>query len=162
MARSSTSIWERIDSAYATGVLPPDSDDIGGEPVGLTRPLRIMHVVDRLDLGGTKKVVMKLIRGCTLPGAATAAGQTRVGGNPEFVAEGMCGCLLALQDVSGLASWLITLQNSRLRTDFGRAERDRALQHSSLDRIVRRYLNLYIGLATRRGVALASTTYVRN
>ena len=57
MTRSSTSILERIDSAYATIVLPPASDAVGGEPVGLTRSLRIVHVVDRLDLGGTEKVV---------------------------------------------------------------------------------------------------------
>jgi len=88
---------------------------------------------------------------------------TRVGGNPEVVAEGECGYLFAPQDVPELVSQLRTLlRDSRLRTDFGRAARDRALRRFSLDRMLRRYRDLYIDLATRRGVAFASRTYVRN
>jgi len=88
---------------------------------------------------------------------------TRVGGNPEVVVEGECGYLFTPQDVSELVSQLRTLlRDWRLRADFGRAARDRALQHFSLDRMLRRYRDLYIDLAIRRGVALASTKYVRN
>ncbi len=88
---------------------------------------------------------------------------TRVGGNPEVVAEGECGYLFAPQDVAGLVSQLRTLlRDSRLRTDFGRAARERALQHFSLERMLRRYRDLYIDLAMRRGVAFASTTSARN
>jgi len=65
--------------------------------------------------------------------------------------------------VPELVSQLRTLfRDSRLRTDFGRAARDRALRHFSLDRMLRRYRDLYIDLAIRQGVAFASTTYVRN
>jgi len=88
---------------------------------------------------------------------------TRVGGNPEVVADGVCGYLFPPQDVPELASQMRTLLRApRLRTDFGRAARDRALRRFSLDRMLRRYRDLYIDLAVRRGVALASTTYVRN
>ena len=88
---------------------------------------------------------------------------TRVGGNPEVVAEGECGYLFAPQDVPELVSQLRTLlRDSRLRADFGRAARERALRHFSLERMLRRYHDLYINLAMRGRVALAATTYVRN
>src|SRR5271166_2572570 len=83
MTRSSTSIRVERDSAYSTCVSSTVSCRSGAEPGGLMRPLRIMHVVDRLDLGGTEKAVMKLVRGlepglfehsiCTLRGASAAA-----------------------------------------------------------------------------------------
>ncbi|MGO9519281.1 MAG: glycosyltransferase, partial [Candidatus Korobacteraceae bacterium] len=57
----------------------------GNQPYALPGPLRIMHVLDRLDLGGTEKAVMKLVRGlepesfehyiCTLRGAAVTPGE---------------------------------------------------------------------------------------
>jgi glycosyltransferase involved in cell wall biosynthesis len=88
---------------------------------------------------------------------------TRVGGNPEIVMEGVCGFLFSPQDVPGLVGVLRRLlQDSRLRIDFGRAARERALQHFSLELMIRRYRDLYIDLATRQGVALPSTMYVRN
>jgi len=88
---------------------------------------------------------------------------TRVGGNPEVVAEGVCGYLFPPQDVPGLVSQLRTLlRDPQLRADFGRAARERALRHFSLEGMLRRYRDLYIGLAMRRRAALAATTYVRN
>jgi len=88
---------------------------------------------------------------------------TRVGGNPEIIAEGVCGYLFPPQDVPGLVSQLRTLlRDPRLRADFGRAARERVLQHFSLERMLRRYRDLYVDLAMRRQVAVAATTYVRN
>ncbi len=88
---------------------------------------------------------------------------TRVGGNPEVVAEGECGYLFPPQDVPELISQLRTLsRDSRLRADFGRAARERALRHFSLEGMLRRYRDLYINLATGQRAALAATTYVRN
>lgn len=88
---------------------------------------------------------------------------TRVGGNPEVVAEGVCGYLFAPRDVPGLVCHLRTLlQDPGLRAAFGRAARERALRHFSLDLMLRRYRDLYIDLAARRGVTLTSTSYVRN
>ena len=88
---------------------------------------------------------------------------TRVGGNPEVVEEGVSGYLFQPQDVPGLVSQLRTLlRDPQLRTEFGHAARERALRHFSLDRMLRRYRDLYISLAMRRQVAVAATTYVRN
>ncbi len=88
---------------------------------------------------------------------------TRVGGNPEVVADGVCGYLFPPQDVPGLVSQLRTLlRDPRLRTEFGRAARERALRHFSLEGMLRRYRDLYLDLAMRRRSALAATTYVRN
>src|SRR5271157_915044 len=85
MTRSSTSIRVERDSAYSTCVSSTVSCRSGAESGGLTRPLRIMHVVDRLDLGGTEKAVMKLVRGlepglfehyvCAMRGASSATGE---------------------------------------------------------------------------------------
>src|SRR5271165_2501653 len=80
MTRSIDSIREGVDSAAPTCVpLAPLTPGDRGQDSAM-RPLRVMHVVDRLDLGGTEKVVMKLVRGlepglfehyiCTLRGAA--------------------------------------------------------------------------------------------
>lgn len=88
---------------------------------------------------------------------------TRVGGNPEIVAEGVCGHLFAPQDVPGLASLLRTLlRDSRLRAEFGRAARERALRDFSLQAMVRRYRDLYIDLAVRSLAPVAARSYVRN
>lgn len=88
---------------------------------------------------------------------------TRVGGNPEVVAEGECGYLFAPQDVPELICQLRTLlRDSRLRADFGRAARERALRQFSLECMLRRYRDLYLNLAMRERVHIATTTYVRN
>jgi len=88
---------------------------------------------------------------------------TRVGGNPEILAEGECGFLFTPQALPELVGRLKTLlRNSRLRADFGRAARERALQHFSLERMLQRYRDLYIDLAMRQKVGLAATAYVRN
>lgn len=88
---------------------------------------------------------------------------TRVGGNPEIVAEAECGYLFPPQDVPELVSQLRTLLGDpRLRAGFGRAARERVLRHFSLEQMLRRYRELYTGLAVRRQAAWASTSYVRN
>ncbi|MGC2110618.1 MAG: glycosyltransferase [Candidatus Korobacteraceae bacterium] len=88
---------------------------------------------------------------------------TRVGGNPEVVAEGVCGHLFAPQDVPGLASLLRTLlRDSRVRAEFGRAARERALREFSLEAMVRRYRDLYIDLIVHQPVPGVATSYVRN
>jgi len=88
---------------------------------------------------------------------------TRVGGNPEIIAEGKCGYLFAPQDVSGLVGQLRTLmRDPRLRAGFGAEARERVLRHFSLEQMLRRYRDLYIDLAMRRPAAMTSTSYVRN
>lgn len=88
---------------------------------------------------------------------------SRTGGNPEVIAEGVCGYLFTPKDVPGLVSLLRTLlRDTQLRARFGRAARERALQEFSLDRMVRRYRDLYIDLAVGQGVVCDPTLYVRN
>ena len=88
---------------------------------------------------------------------------TRVGGNPEVVAEGACGYLFAPQDVSGLTCLLRTLlRDEPLRRRFGIAARQRALQEFSLEAMVGRYSDLYLDLASRRSALAGSRSYVRN
>jgi sugar transferase (PEP-CTERM/EpsH1 system associated) len=48
---------------HSTGVSSATLSAAGGELEALTRPLRILHVLDRLDLGGTEKAIIKLVRG---------------------------------------------------------------------------------------------------
>jgi len=141
-----------------------NSSQLGGRVVF---PGAVDHVADLLNamdifvlptlMEGMSNTLLEALA-VGLPAVAT-----RVGGNPEVIAEGECGYLFAPQDVPGLVSQLRTLlRDSRLRTDFGRAARDRAVRHFSLDRMLRHYRDLYTGLAIRQGVAFAATTYVRN
>jgi len=88
---------------------------------------------------------------------------TRVGGNPEIIADGECGYLFTPREVPELVGQLKTLlQNVRRRSDFGRSARERALQHFSLEQMLQRYRDLYINLAMQHGAVTAATTYVRN
>jgi len=87
---------------------------------------------------------------------------TRVGGNPEIIPEGACGYLFQTRDVTELVSQLKKLlDDRRLRTEFGMAAREHVLRHFSLEKMLGRYRDLYLGLAMRRP-SLASETYVRN
>ena len=82
MTRSSIAIRAGKDSPGPTCVSSPASSQSGGEPNGLVQPLRIMHVFDRLHIGGTEKAVMKVVKGldpglfehciCALRGADAA------------------------------------------------------------------------------------------
>lgn len=91
MTKSIDSIREGVDSAASRCVPSATLTPGDREQNSAVRPLRIMHVVDRLDLGGTEKVVMKLVRGfepglfehyiCTLRGAAAATGEWASGVN---------------------------------------------------------------------------------
>ena len=85
MRISSTSVRAEKAPSYSNRAPLPASVEVRGEPDGLARPLRIMHVFDRLDVGGTEKSVMKLVRGlepglfnhfiCTMRGGATAGNE---------------------------------------------------------------------------------------
>ncbi len=88
---------------------------------------------------------------------------TRVGGNPEVVAEGACGYLFTPQDVTGLTCLLrMLLRDEHLRRELGRTARQRAVQEFSLEAMVGRYTDLYLDLASRRSVFCAAGSYVRN
>lgn len=76
---------------------------------------------------------------------------TRVGGNPELVAEGVCGCLFAPGDAADLAKRLEQLAKlPRERCKFGGEARKLAESRFSLHEMIRNYRELYLGLAERR------------
>ena len=88
---------------------------------------------------------------------------TRVGGNPEMVEDSVCGYLFPPGDASQLSARLATLlQNRQLRARFGRAARERAVKHFSLGGMLRRYYDLYLGMAEKQGAIPRVETYVRN
>ncbi|MEW5977984.1 MAG: glycosyltransferase [Acidobacteriota bacterium] len=69
---------------------------------------------------------------------------TNVGGNPEIVQNGVCGCLVPVDDEGSLARAIqdyATDVDKRLR--HGQGARQLALQRHSLHSMVRRYVELY-------------------
>jgi sugar transferase (PEP-CTERM/EpsH1 system associated) len=76
---------------------------------------------------------------------------TKVGGNPELVADGVTGRLYD-PDVPGALEAALTsyVADSRLRDVHGRAARDRVVQNFSLDAMVSRYAALYDELLADR------------
>lgn len=72
---------------------------------------------------------------------------TRVGANPELVADGVTGCLVAQSDSEALATAIATyVADPQLRRAHGRAGRQRVEQRFSLDRMIDRYHALYLSL----------------
>jgi sugar transferase (PEP-CTERM/EpsH1 system associated) len=81
---------------------------------------------------------------------------TRVGGNPELLEEERSGWFFRPGDVAALAAILERLgRDANLRQEFGEAARRRAVEHFSLEGMIARYRNLYVELATKRGVLTA-------
>jgi len=82
---------------------------------------------------------------CGLPVVAT-----RVGGNPEVVADGVTGYLVPPGDVSAFASRTVTLLLDReLRKRMGEEARRRVERHFRLQDVASRYLEIYEGLLSR-------------
>ena len=80
---------------------------------------------------------------------------TRVGGNPDAVIEGESGLLVPARDPRALMAAIVELRdNTDLRARLGAAARARVQEHFSLDACVRRYLNLYQGVARRGSVPI--------
>ena len=87
----------------------------------------------------------------------------RVGGNPEIIQEGVCGYLFNAGSVEELSKILRALCNDPLlRERVGHAARARALKEFSLTAMLRRYHDLYTGLAVQKGQAASTRIYVRN
>ncbi len=88
---------------------------------------------------------------------------TRVGGNPEIIEEGVCGCLFAPGDAEELIRKIdVLLQNRGLRVQFGQSAREKALEQFSLTGMLNRYRDLYAGLAGQGIPAAVGEAYVRN
>jgi glycosyltransferase involved in cell wall biosynthesis len=76
---------------------------------------------------------------------------TRVGGNPEVVADGMTGFLVPPGDVSSFASKTVELLLDKdLRKRMGEEARRRAERHFLLRDVASRYLETYEGLLSRK------------
>jgi sugar transferase (PEP-CTERM/EpsH1 system associated) len=77
---------------------------------------------------------------------------TRVGGNPELIEDGTNGRLIPRQDDDALvAAMAAYLDDPHLRALHGKASRQRAVDHFSLDRMTDAYVRLY-GRLLGRGV----------
>jgi sugar transferase (PEP-CTERM/EpsH1 system associated) len=78
---------------------------------------------------------------------------SRSGGNPELIEEGPVGCLFEPRDVEALAGHLSMIADDpSLCREYGHAARERAVGQFSLTDMVQRYRDLYMDLASRRGV----------
>ena len=78
---------------------------------------------------------------------------TRVGGNPEVIEEDRSGWLVQPGDLCDLIARLERLAaDPDLRHRLGKAARDRAVSHFSLEEMIGRYRNLYVELARKRGI----------
>jgi glycosyltransferase involved in cell wall biosynthesis len=78
---------------------------------------------------------------------------TRTGGNPELVEDGLVGNLFQPRDVQAFAGTMSRLVDSpALRTEYGRAARQRAVEKFSLAEMVRNYRNLYQEMAKRHDI----------
>lgn len=76
---------------------------------------------------------------------------TRVGGNPELIAEGVTGVLVPAASPTDLANAIIPYAESAdLRQSHGRAGRRRVLELFSLERMVADYAGLYDRLLKRQ------------
>jgi sugar transferase (PEP-CTERM/EpsH1 system associated) len=82
---------------------------------------------------------------------------TNVGGNPEVV-EGSSGWLFQPRDAETLAARLVLLASQEnLRSRYGVAARERVVRSFSLQRMLDDYSQLYLELATRRGLKLPAS-----
>lgn len=78
---------------------------------------------------------------------------TRVGGNPELVEENRSGWLFKPGDVADLAAKLERLAaDLDLSHGLGAAARERAVSRFGLDAMISRYRDLYLEMASRRGI----------
>jgi glycosyltransferase involved in cell wall biosynthesis len=80
---------------------------------------------------------------------------SRVGGNPEIVADERTGFLFPVQDASALADRIsLLVSNVELRRTLGVEARHRVLAEFTLDRMIDAYAELYATLSARRGLTL--------
>lgn len=105
----------------------------------------LMRAMDVFVLPSINEGISNTILEAMASGLPVVAG--RVGGNPELVVEGVTGTLYDAAQPDGLEDALLTyLDGDDLRCSHGTAGRERAVQHFSLDTMVRHYVDLYAEL----------------
>jgi glycosyltransferase involved in cell wall biosynthesis len=84
---------------------------------------------------------------------------TRVGGNPELIQDGGNGILVPQGNPEALATAVATyLHDPHLLRVHGKSSRARAIEAFGLERMRGAYRNLYLELATERGLLNGSTS----
>src|SRR5207249_1734650 len=83
---------------------------------------------------------------------------TNVGGNPEIVSDGINGLLVPPKDPAALSRAIVELLgNPELARRLGRAARQKVVNEYSVECLLRRTEDLYIGLLERRGLRFPQT-----
>ncbi len=83
---------------------------------------------------------------------------TKVGGNPEIVSDGINGLLIPPRDPAALSRAIVELlENPELARRLGQAARQKAVSDYSVECLLRRTEDLYIGLLERRGLHFPQT-----
>ncbi len=78
---------------------------------------------------------------------------TRVGGNPEVMGEGLSEWFFAPGDVQSLTEQILRLaKDPAIRLQLGAEGRRRALEMFSLEGMMQRYSDLYVGEAVKCGI----------
>jgi glycosyltransferase involved in cell wall biosynthesis len=76
---------------------------------------------------------------------------TSVGGTPEVIQDGQTGLLIPPADPERVAEAIITMiENPELRHKFAQAGHKRALSHFTVDRMTKRYEDIFIELLSRK------------
>lgn len=139
----------------------------GAERLAIERTVREAGLSEWVWMPGAREDVPEVLRGFdlfVLPSRgegisntileAMASGlpvvATRVGGNPELVAEGSTGALVPPEDPEAIAKAMLDyVRNPSLRTAHATAARRRAEQCYSLDAMIASYTALYDRLLAR-------------
>lgn len=119
---------------------------LAGERRDVPEVMRALHLfaLPSLAEGISNTVLEAMASG--LPVVAT-----RVGGNPELVAEGRTGLLVPSDDPAAMAEALVRLHADRRAADaMAAASRDEAVARFSLESMVQAYLSVYESELARR------------
>jgi len=117
----------------------------------------LLNAMDVFVLPSIKEGMSNTLLEAMASGLPTVA--TRVGGNPELVGEDRFVWLFEPGNVTDLAVRLGRLAGDPgLCCELGEAARERAASQFSLDGMIARYRDLYLAVASRRGIRAGSRT----
>ena len=109
---------------------------------------RVLGALDVFVLSSASEGLSNTIQEAMASGVPVVA--TRVGGADELVVHGETGCLVPAGDPQALAEAIAgLLRDPARRQRFAQAGCERARQHFGLDRMIREYEQMYLGLASR-------------